>query len=284
MLGMSFLGAGITLGKAIYDMAEADKNTESANQTSVRAANIMGKAKAQNEASRKAFEDSRKRVINRKKAILQSSFPKFMGVYDKITKIEFNRNTEGIREVFQINNLREFEMYLGDCLTFHLTDLSDEQLLSGFVVEGMKGAVFGANPLISGITGSIVKDSELLKTAAYAQKKQARLYEEAVDAQKDAVASMCFFMDKTSEIIARFNGLFLKSIRVTENIIEKNGYDGRNYSEEEYAKIGVCMNLAAALKDIVDTPVTDANNEVTVAAKKLVETSEQFIKGFSELM
>lgn len=280
----SIIGGGITLAKVIYDLDKADKIARSASQTSVRAANIMGKAEAKNQESKEAFENSKKKVINRKKAVLNSSFPKFMTVYEKITKIEFNGNTEGIREIFQISNLMEFEAYIGDYLSFSLPSLSDDQLLSGFVVDGMKGTLFGANPLISGITGSIIRDSELLKTAAYAQKKQARLYEEAVDAKKESIASVCFFMDKTSEIIGRFNGLFLKSIRITEDIIEKHGYDGRNYSEEEWAKIGVCMNLAAALKDIVDTPVMDERNEVTFVTKNLVETCEQVLRGFAELM
>lgn len=277
-----------TLDRVIHDMNEAEKNTKVANETTVRAAERMGNAKAMEKISDEKFESSKNRIINRKKAVINSAFPKFMTVYNKIIKIEFNRCTEGIKEIFQPCRLKEFETYVGEYLTFNMPELSDKQLVSGFAVDCTKAYfrsfITAENPLISGITASIVKDSELQKTVAYAQKKQARLYEEAVDAKMEAVEYICFYMDKTSDIIAKFNGFFLKSIDVTEKLIEKNGYAGENYSDEEYKKIGVCMNLAAALKDIVDAPILDNDNEVTQVAKNLIETSEQCINVFTEIL
>lgn len=280
----SIIGKGITLAKFIHDMNEADKNIEMANRVSVKAANAMGEAEARERANNSKFRDSKKKVVNRKAAVLNSSFPKFMSLYEKITKIEFNDSTEGIKEIFRKSKLDEFNNYMGAFITFNPPSLSDSQLLAGFVVDGIKGSSIGANFLISGITGSIVKDSESLKTAAYAQKKQALLYKEAVESKGTALEIVCFYMDKVSEIVSKFNGLFLKSIRITEGIIDKNGYDGNKYSDIELEKIGVCMNLAVALKDIIDTPIIDEQNEITNAAKKLIETSEQFIVSFSNII
>lgn len=280
----SIIGGGITLAKFIHDMNEADKNTAMANRMSVKAANTMGEAEARERANNSKFRDSKNKVVNRKSAVIKSAFPQFMSVYDKILKIEFNHNTEGIKEIFQKSKLDEFNSYMGSLITFNPPSLTDNQLLAGFVVDGIKGSLVGANFLISGITGSIVKDSELLITAAHAQKKQATLYREAVESKGTALEVVCFYMDKVSEVVSKFNGLFLKSIRTTEGIIDKNGYDGNKYSDSELEKIGICMNLAVALKDIIDTPIIDEQNEITNAAKKLVETSEQFIMSFSNMI
>jgi hypothetical protein len=173
---------------------------------------------------------------------------------------------------------------MGSWITVNPPSLTDKQLLSGFVVDGFKGHLIGAEFLISGITGSIVHDSELQVTSAQAQKKQARLYSEAVEAKGSAVEAVCFYMDKVSDIIAKFNGEFLKSIRSTGEIIDKNGYDGNMYSDVELKKIGTCMSYAKALKDIIDTPIINEQNEITNEAKKLIETSEQAIDEFSNII
>ena len=274
----------ITAGKFIYDMNKADKNNEAAERISVRAANTMGAAETKERENNSKFRDSKNKVLNRKSAVINSSFPKFMAVYEKITKIEFNYRTKGIDEIFQHSKLDEFENYMGPALSFNPPSLTDQQLLAGFMIDGIKGSVFGADPLISGITSSIVKDSELQMTAASAQRKQANLYEKAVESKSTALESICFYMDKVSDIISRFNGLFLKSMRITEEIIDKNGYAGSNYSDGEVEKIGICMDLAKALKKIVDTPIIDENNQIANQAKELVEISEQYFESFSNLI
>lgn len=276
--------------KIIHEMNEADKNNERADRMTVKAANTLYAAQAAERSISEKYRNSTAKVANRKRAILEKSFPRFKATYDNIMQIQFNQDTRGIKELFSIKNMDGFQTYMGDMLTYNPKVLTDKQLTSSVYTEGGKALLLSALDPIKGfdpvgaffvgISASIRKESELTVANASAQKKQANLYSEAVEAKADSIDAVCAHMENISAILAKLNAFFLKSIKMTDEIISRNGYDSGNYSDKELEYLGICMNLAAAIKNVVDAPILDENDKVTQIAASIIVTGQEYISKF----
>ena len=281
------LVGGLVAGKFVHDMMEADKNTERAERTILKATARQFESENTEKEVQSQFNASISKLANRKRAILKSSFPKFKEIYGQIMKINFHDDTRGIKELFQLAQTKEYQTSVSMDFSIEPIKLTDRQLVASFVTPGAKTFLLGGGlvgGIVLGASGSIVKDSELSVKMANIQKKQARLYTEAVEAKKDAISAVCWHLDQVSDVLAKLNALFLKSMKSTAVIIEKNGYDGQNYSDQELEYIGTCLNLAKAVKAIIDAPVLDENNRVVDAAKQTIITGQTFIEEFKALV
>ena len=94
--------------------------------------------------------------------------------------------------------------------------MTDQQLVASFVVPGIAESILFGGGLLGviafGAAASIKKDSEINVSMSQAQKKQTRLYAEAVEAKKDAIEAICWHMNEIADVMAKLNALFLKSI------------------------------------------------------------------------
>lgn len=280
------LGTGLMVAKVVHDMSEAEKNDERAERITLKAANNRYAAEHLEKEIREKYNNSVSKLANRKRAVLKSSFPRFKEVYTKIININFDNDTRGIKELFSIECINEYNSQIEKFFSVEPMKLTDKQLVSSFVVEGSLGLLLGGlgGGLMLGASGTIVKESELNVTMAKARKKQAMLYAEAVGAKQDAIDAVCWHFDQVSDILAKLNVLFLKSIKCSNGIIDKNGYASENYSETDLTYIGTCMNLAKAIKSVVDTPLLDEENQVIKAAKDLIIMGHTYVEQFSEMV
>lgn len=277
----------LTTAKVIHDMNESDKNDARSDRITLKAAERKFEAENLERETRKIYQNSIEKLANRKRAVLKSSFPRFKDVYEKITKINFNEDSRGIKELFSLDTLKEYNEQMNAVFLLEPMKLTDQQLVASVLVPGAAGLLLTGDlgmGFVWGLSSSIRKDSEMNVTMANARKKQVALYAEAVEAKKDAIDAVCWHLDAVSDILTKLNVLFLKSIKATAAIIEKNGYDGSNYSDEELAGLGTSMNLAKAVKDIVDTPIIDENNQVVSAAKEIIITGNTMLAQFQELV
>lgn len=277
----------LAAAKVIYDMNESDKNDARSDRIVLKSAERKFEAENLERETRKVYQNSTEKLANRKRAILKSSFPRFKDVYERIMKINFNEDSRGIKELFSLDTLKEYNEQMNAIFLLEPMKLTDQQLVASVLVPGAAGLLLTGNlgiGLAWGLSSSIRKDSEMNITMANARKKQVTLYAQAVEAKKEAIDAVCWHLDSVSDILAKLNVLFLKSIKSTATIIEKNGYDGSNYSDEELAGVGMCMNLAKAVKDIVDMPIIDENNQVVSAAKEVIISGNAMLEQFQELM
>ena len=275
----------ILAGKVIKDMMEADKNNERAERVTLKAANQQFAAETEEQATQKLLNNSTAKLANRKRAILKTSFPKFTAVYSEIMKIQFDSDTRGIKELFDLQNMQVYNSYISEINAIEPMKLTDRQLTSSFLVSGAPGLLFGAPGFIAlGAAGSIRKESELNVTTANARKKQANIYAEAVAAKKDALEAVCWHLDQVSDVLAKLNALFLRSIKTSSAIIACNGYSSLNYSDNDLTYIGTCMNLAKAVKAILDAPILDEKNQVISTAKDIIVTGQTYVEQFSQLL
>lgn len=260
----------VALLKLGCDMNEVDTNKKEAKRMSVRAAEIYYKSLAEEKKSNEKMQNTIARLANRKRAIISVSLPKFVEVYSKIARIEINKDSEGIKELSSPMLLEDFSKDIDAFLSVDISKLSDQELVSTYIFRG--------------VTGIMVKESELEVHSARAQLKQARFVETMVDSKMDAVDMLCTHLNNITDVISKLNVLFLKSMKTANAIIDKNGYDGNNYSDKELVCIGTCKELAAALKGFLDTKILDYQSGLTDAAMNIISTGNIYLEAFQNAM
>ena len=74
------------------------------------------------------------------------------------------------------------------------------------------------------------------------------------------------------------NALFLKSMQYTEEIINRNGVEVENYSDDEIDAIMNCINFAKALSDILKAPLFDSNGKLSKQIDDTLRTGNEYVR------
>ena len=138
--------------------------------------------------------------------------------------------------------------------------------------------------LIYGVGKMWVKDSERYLSAASNQAKASNIeYSQAqtICAILDGIIARA---DRMAELLKSMNFLFRKSISHTADVIEKNGFNIRNYTQEEKGVLMTCANFALAVVDIINTPIYDESGKLAEAAIDAIECGENYINAVSEVI
>jgi hypothetical protein len=260
--------AGV-LGKVVNDFRQSDKLSSQASEKNLKSMNQIEEARA---AQRLKQEEARQAMIrlgNRKKGILSSSMKKFLGVYEQLKKINFVV-TDGIAELSNLPSTLTEE--LSGQILYVSTHMTEKELISTFVFNSLIWGVAG------GISTSIKKDSQRKLDMAQARAKQARAIAEQTTTIGLAYEAVFERANRITDVLTKLNLLFLKSLSNTQDIIEKNGTDKNNYSLQERESLAICINLAKAVKSIIDTPLLDESGKITIQSLKAIENGQNYLQ------
>lgn len=218
---------------------------------------------------RKKAEFADKRLMNvakKKRAIVQGTVPKFVDVYSQIQKIELGNKT-AVNEIVIRDHVRKLAVL--DALSVSVKkDFTDKELVCGWITKGL---------------GKMMeKDSERYLSAANSQMRAANVIysqSESIGAVYDAIVARA---DRISNLLMAMNALFIRSINETSNTIGKNGLDVRNYSDYDKGVLMTCVNIAAAVSDIIDVPVVDEKGQISESANEMIMTGERYLEKMSQ--
>ncbi|KYN78947.1 hypothetical protein A0J52_06600 [Clostridium sporogenes] len=218
---------------------------------------------------KKKAEFGDKRLMNvakKKRAIVQSTVPKFIDVYSKIQKIELENKTE-INEIAIRDTVRKLAVL--DALSVSVKkDFSDKELVCGLITKGF--------------CKMMEINSERYLSAANSQMRAANVIysqSESIGAVYDAIVSRA---DRISNLLMSMNALFIRSINETAFTIEKNGLNVRNYSDYDKGVLMTCVNIAAAMSDIIDVPVVDEKGQICESAMEMITTGEKYLEKMNQ--
>lgn len=255
----------------IYNMLKADKNDEKADSINIKAFNKIANAEKNREDKINELKMSMKKLANRKKGILSTSMNDFLSVYEKIIKINFNKN-EPIREIqnnfLALNTVNEISNMV------HVSNMAmtDKQMIVTFIFNFFD------------ISSLILKESEINLSTAGIRKKQSYLVEEKCNSECILYDFIVGRANKMSDLLAKLNLLFMNSIISTSNIIEENGFDRNNYSIEDKKQLMGCMNLASTIKKIIDAKIVDENGEIIEKSIEVINLGEEYLKRVNSLI
>ena len=250
---------------------EADNNNERATRMNARAFNRMGEAKrslaVQNEKMRKALI----KLSNRKKGIMHSSIKKFVNLYEQIINVVIDNQDEELKAL---------------CSSFQNDSLASMREMVNVSGMAMTERELVVNMLFSfkhgGIVGSILKDSEINVQVASMRKRQANTIAAQSENEEVILKGIYEQAEAFSDLLAKLNLLFIKSLQVTEEIITRNGNNRTAYNEDDYKALMTCINLAKAVKTVVDAPLFEENGEISQAVQEAMLIGQKYLNAISE--
>lgn len=260
---------GIVLGKAIYDMNKSDKLNEQAEKKNFKALQKIADAHAEQEKVVETMENAVLRLSNRKNAVLVSTMDSFLTLYEKIIRINFTES-EGIRELKNFSPVvkTEMQMQISTVRNLPKAPVVTKNVVIGFLMGGLTGA----------ITSSIVDDSKRNLDQARMQSRQADAIVEQSKIVSLSYQGITERVNRMTDVLTKLNILFYKGIQESEKVIERNGYDKRKYTENERKTLAACINMAGAVKSILDAPIIDQNGEITQRSLEAIRKGEQCLQ------
>ena len=151
------------------------------------------------------------------------------------------------------------------------------------IVSGPIGIAIAAGTAVTGLSMSILQDSEQEYKSARNLLSQAEAYKEQNEVAMVAMDAIIKRADMISDLLAKLNLLFIKNLMVVKELTAEKGYDAQNYTKENRENLMVCANMAKAVKDIVDTPLLDKDGNLAQTAVQAIEKGQQYFEAMNQI-
>ena len=192
-----------------------------------------------------------------------------MEVYGQIQKIELEKKNKDELAIMEGKNIQKIE-FLDHISVVHKKNYTDKELVCGLLTRGLGKLM--------------VMDSERYMAAANSQMRASNVAYAQAESVAEVYDAIVGRADRIANVLMKMNVLFVKSIQETEATIARNGLNVRNYSEYDKGVLMTCVNLAAAVSDMMDVPVVDEKGQVSEAAMEMIQTGEAYIAKMSSAM
>lgn len=207
-------------------------------------------------------------VAKRKRAVIESTLPRFVEVYQQIQKIAITISDKNDLVVYK--NFQSCGTTLQAMETVIKQPLTDKQLITEVIFKTLGGAM--------------VADSKRNLSAASSQLSAANVVYSQAQSVAELYDAIIGRAERISSLIMRMNALFLGSISETERIIAQNGTNVRAYTEQDKGVLMTCVNIAGAMSDIINIPVLDENGELCRSAVEMIQTGEAYLEQMNEMI
>ena len=207
-------------------------------------------------------------VVQKKRAVIDYTIPKFIEVYKQVQNIEISR-TEQINQLMCSDKIHTLTSMNNPVLS-KKKKFTDKELVCG--------------TLRYGVSGMMVKDSERRLSAANNQMSRANVMYSHAESISDIYDAIVMQANHVADVIKKLNMLFVRSIQETKITLEKNGVDVKKYNEYDKGILATCLNLAIAMSEMIHVPVLEENGEISERAKGMIITGEQYIEEFNRII
>lgn len=266
---------GMTAGgvtRFISDIWQADKYEREARKVNYEAFTMIEAASRKLRSQYEKLESTMMKLANRKRGIMSASLPKFIGVYEKIIKIDFKEmhSVDGLNSLaLRPDNLSN----MNRMISVSGVQMSDKEIIGTFIFSWE----------YNGISGAIKKDAKIQLDLANTRSDEAEVIACNYDNYRTALEGIDDKADSLLKLLARLNALFLKSIQYTGEIIERRGLNKRNYTVDDKKALMTCVNLAKMMSDILKASLFDSNGKLSGQIDKTLSTGNEYIKKFQSV-
>lgn len=237
----------------------ADDINEEALSTLKQAHDIHADAVALFERHKQDADASLQKLVNRKKGILSTRMNQFISVYEKIRAIDF-RPEDGILELYANQlSVRQVDK-IKIMVTTSMKPMSEKELAVKYLFTGVGGMLLADSKR----NVAIANTQKQIANTLYAQSKTLVIAMDTIGKHAEQVASL----------LSHFSVLFGESINATKQIIQRNGTSRERYSRSDREVLMNCLNLAVAIKAILDVPILNADGSITEASLKALQDGE----------
>ncbi len=253
--------------KFISDIWQADKYAKEARSVNYEAYSMVETAQRKLRTQNEKLETTLKKLANRKKGIMNVTLPKFVEIHKKVVQINFEkfRHSNAVQSLTlpaeSLNKINTMIAVAG-------VNMSDKEILGTFLFSFEYG----------GIGGALKKDARINLDVAYSRSDEAEVIAYNIDNTRIALEGINSKAESVLKLLAQMNALFLKSMQYTEEIINRNGVEVENYSDDEIDAIMNCINFAKALSDILKAPLFDSNGKLSKQIDDTLRTGNEYVR------
>ncbi|MFQ7292862.1 MAG: hypothetical protein ACLRQ0_11585 [Monoglobales bacterium] len=211
------------------------------------------------------------KLINRKKAIISTSINDFVEMYSVIKKINFIEG-EGIKELKKDMTISEdiSAMKQMTLTAVGSVKMTDKDVVKAFLMGGLIGA-------------SAISDSKQNLKAANNQMRSANVMYSQAQTAETALNGIIDRCNNFSELLVKLNIIFIRSIKECLNTVARNGEDKSSYTQSDRAQLMTCVNIASAVKSLLDVPILDSNGEITQKSYEALQTGREYLDMINNL-
>lgn len=207
-------------------------------------------------------------VAKKKRAIINSSLPMFVEVYEQIQKVNVQvRNREF--DIVRYNDT-EWNHMLQSVNIVTKKEFTNRELVLGIMLKSFSGMV--------------VEDSKRNLSAASSQLSAANVVYSQAESIAEFYDVIIARSDRIAALLMGMNALFMGVITETKEIIFKNGMDVAMYSEKEKTTLMLCVNFAVAMTKLLDIPILDEDGRIADAAIEMIRTGEDYLARMNEVI
>lgn len=218
------------------------------------------------ESAQQTADNSLKKLVNRKKAILSTRMKEFLSVYQQIKEIDF-RPGDGILELESTALSVQATTELRHMTLSTLKHMSEKELLLQYVFTGVGGAILADSKR----NASIADNQKRISNVMYAQAETMAIAILAISERCEQIAAL----------LAKFSVLFASSIQETARVIKKNRSNRDLFTMDEIEVLRTCINLAGAIKAILDAPILNADGTLTELSLSVLRDGEHRLSDLS---
>lgn len=263
--------AGMLIGGVAYTFAKTDQSMKMDEQARKKYARAYERQAAAEELVRNKQEEADNtlmKVANRKRAILSTTMNDFLQLYEKIIKINFEIG-DGIKELDKsildpanISSIRSMTVTA-------ISPMSDKEIVTSFLLKGIGGAMVDESKRNLERASSQVRISNVV----YAQAETMAAALEAITERSERIAIL----------LAKMNLLFTQSIKASSEMINTNGFERSNYSIQDRKILMTCINIADAIKRVIDTPLLDREGKITKESLSALQTGNEYLQKLKQI-
>ena len=265
---------GLAVGGMIKNMMDADRNNEYAKAKNAKAFNKIGASARELKIEQEKTEKSLLKLANRKKSVMTNCMGKFMEVYQKIIKINFEDTEHSLDLNFKplnpetLDNIKEMTTVAG-------MNMTTKEIISSMLFRG-----FGFK---SGITGVIARESEINLDVASMRNKEANVIASQNETVKSVFTAIYEQSERFSSLLSKLSLLFMKNLQASESLIDEKGFDRSAYSTDDRKILMTGINIASTVKGILDAPIFDENGEISKQAYQALQVGESYLEKMKNL-
>ncbi|MBR1646628.1 MAG: hypothetical protein IJ685_07605 [Selenomonadaceae bacterium] len=258
---------GVGTVRLVSDVWKADEYNREARHVNYEAFSMVESASRKFQSQREKLDETLTKLANRKRGIISGSLTKFVNVYERIKRIDFDEMHSVDAEkslALRDENLSA----INQMISVSGVQMSTEQTLGTFLFSWEYG----------GIGGAIKKEARINLDVAYTRSDEAEVIAHQTDTARLAVEGITDKAESVLKLLTMMNALFLKSLQYTSEIIDQRGSNKRNYGVDDKKALMNCMNFAKALSDVLKAPLFDSNGKLSRQIDETLTTGNEYIK------
>lgn len=263
--------AGTALGVLLYKQVSESMNIdEQATKKNVKAFTKTADGQRKLKKCQEEVWDKLSVNAKRKNGILTCHLKMFQEQYKVIRQIQFKKG-RGIEELEKMDEIqKKVNQYVTLPCVATGKIMTDPQLLVSLVLKG-------------GIGGLMIADSKDNLKLSRRNMAMADAAAAQIDSVCIALNGIARHIEIMNELLEKLGMLYMKSVRNITAVLEKNGIDESNYSDQDIDAINTALIMTKLIYRIINTPVIDEDGMIEKESSNVVKEGQKLLESLESV-